>query len=299
MANWEGKTRGGLTGYRIFVFFIKTCGITCAYGWIYPVALYFLLVHRKPYKHIFHYFNHILGYGKVKSFISSYRNFCLIGKTLVDKVAILSGHKEKFTFEFDGEEYLRQITSQGTGGLLINAHIGNWDIAGQLLERLSTKTHVLMFDAERQQISKYLEQVMTEKNVHIIVIKEDMSHLSEIREALCNKEIIAMNGDRFVEGNKTYEIEFLGKNAQFPAGPFSIACKFDVPVTFAFAMKERKTHYHFYATPLLKVGTFKTLSQREDVIRGMVQKYAQELEKKVRMYPLQWFNYYPFWNTKQ
>lgn len=297
MSDWEGKTRGGLTGYKIFVFFIRVFGITFAYSFIYIVAAYFLLAHRKAYKYAFYYFHRILKYGSLKSFFSVYLNFCELGKTLVDKVAILSGHRAKYTFDFDGEEYLRQITSQETGGLLINAHIGNWDIAGQLLDRLSTRTHVLMFDAERQNISSYLEKVMTEKNVHIIVIKDDMSHLNEIRQALSNKEIIAMNGDRYIEGNKVYNIEFLGQMAAFPAGPFSIAGKYDVPVTFAFAMKEKKTHYHFYATPLRKVGRYTTLAQREQNIMDMVKEYAAELETKVRRYPLQWFNYFQFWNS--
>lgn len=238
-----------------------------------------------------------MGLGKSRSFYSTYLNFCMLGKTLVDKVAVLSGMREKYTFDFDGEEHLRQMVTDGTGGILINAHVGNWDIAGQLLERLDTVIHVLMFDAEHQQISKYLEEVMTEKNVHVIVIHEDMSHLNEIKEALSKKEIIAMNGDRFVEGNKVYNTEFLGHKAYFPAGPFSIAAKFDVPVTFAFAMKETKTHYHFYATPLKKVGKFKTLAEREQMLRAMVDEYAGELAKKVKLYPLQWFNYYQFWNT--
>jgi len=297
MSNWEGKTRGGLTGYKIFVFFIKTFGIAFAYFFIYFVAVYFLIVHRKAYRAIYFYFKKVLLYSPVKSFFSVYLNFCLLGKTLVDKIAVLSGLRKKYSFNFDGEQYLRQMVSEGTGGILINAHVGNWDIAGQLLERLDTTIHILMFDAEHRQISRYLDKVMTEKNVHVIVIKEDMSHLNEIREALSKKEIIAMNGDRFVEGNKVYCIDFFGIPACFPAGPFSIAAKFDVPVTFAFAMKETRTHYHFYATPLLKVGKFSTLTERESRIRTMVVEYVRELESKLKLYPLQWFNYYQFWQN--
>jgi predicted LPLAT superfamily acyltransferase len=297
MTKWEGKTRGGLIGYKIFVFFIKTFGIGFAYFFLYFVAWYFVFFSRVAYRSIYYYFHHVLKYNAFKSFHLTYFNFCTLGKTLVDKVAVLSGMKSKFTFNFDGEHYLRQMVTDGTGGILINAHVGNWEIAGQLLERLNTKIHVLMFDAERQQISQYLNDVMTEKDMQVIIIKEDMSHLNEIKEALSKKEIIAMNGDRFIEGNKVYKVNFLGKEALFPAGPFSIASKFDVPVTFAFAMKESRTHYHFFATPPEKVKAYKTLAERERNTREMVEKYAQELEKKVKSYPLQWFNYYQFWSN--
>ncbi len=298
MTKWDGRTRGGLIGYKIFVFFIKTLGIGFAYFFLYLVAWYFVFFSRKAYRSIYFYFRQIHHYGSWKAFISTYLNFCTLGKTLVDKIAVLSGMKSRYTFNFEGEEYLRQLVSEGTGGILINAHIGNWEIAGQLLERLQTRIHVLMFDAEHQQISRYLNDVMTEKNMSVIIIREDMSHLNEIKTALSNREIIAMNGDRFIEGNKVYPIRFMGKTALFPAGPFSMAAKFDVPVTFAFAMKESKTHYHFFATPPQKVRCFRTLAERECFTREMVEQYALALEEKVRMYPLQWFNYYPFWKTQ-
>jgi predicted LPLAT superfamily acyltransferase len=189
------------------------------------------------------------------------------------------------------------MVSDGNGGILINAHVGNWEIAGQLLERLNTTIHVLMFDAEHRQISRYLDKVMTEKDMKVIIIREDMSHLNEIKDALSNKEIIAIAGDRFMPGNKVYEVDFMGKAAKFPAGPFSIAARFNVPVTFAFAMKESRTHYHFYATPLITVRKYRTLTERESYTREMVEKYAGELESKLRAYPLQWFNYYQFWST--
>ncbi len=297
MANWEGKTRGGLLGYRIFVFFIKTFGIRFAYFFIYFVAPYFIFFSRKAYKAQYYYYRHIHKQGAVTAFFSAYLNFCLLGKTLIDKIAVLSGMREKFTFNFDGEHHLRQMVTDGTGGILINAHVGNWDIAGQLLERLDTTIHVLMFDAEHQQISEYLKGVMTEKNIKVIIIKEDGSHLTEIRDALSNKEIIAMNGDRHMDGNKVYTVDFMGQPAQFPAGPFSIAAKFKVPVTFAFAMKETRTHYHFFATPPMMTGTFRTINEREVRIRGLVESYAKELESKLRLFPLQWFNYYQFWTV--
>ena len=39
---WEGKSKGTVLGYKIFVFFIKNLGLTAAYILLAPVALYYL-----------------------------------------------------------------------------------------------------------------------------------------------------------------------------------------------------------------------------------------------------------------
>ena len=97
-----------------------------------------------------------------------------------------------------------------------------------------------------------------------------------------------MHGDRFREGNRTIEMEFLGMKAEFPIGPFLLATKFKVPVSFVFCVKESKYHYHLFASP----GKMYTS------IDDLAKDYKLGLEKKVWAYPLQWNNYYTFWKEK-
>ena len=83
--------------------------------------------------------------------------------------------------------------------------------------------------------------------MHVIVIKEDLSHIYEISEALKKNELVCMHADRFLEGNKTLVGCLLGEKAKFPMGPFVLAATFKVPVSFVFAMKETSLHYHFFS----------------------------------------------------
>ena len=185
------------------------------------------------------------------------------------------------------------------GGLLVSAHVGNWEIAGQLLNRLEKRINIILFDAEHQQIKGYLSDVMNTRNVNFIVIRDDFSHLVEIRQALANKEIVAMHGDRYIEGNKTVILNFMGKPAAFPIGPVNMAAKFKVPVSFVFAVKETNSHYHFYATPLHQVAFTTNLKQREEHFRSALEIYTRKFEEILRKYPLQWFNYYDFWKLPE
>jgi predicted LPLAT superfamily acyltransferase len=296
MSSWKGKTRGGVLGYKIFVWTLKYLGLSFAYFLLLFVVTYFVFSSPKACRNTYHYFHRRQGYGVFRSLAGIYRNYYYFGQILLDKIAMLSGMQNRFTFDFEGEEYLRQMDK---GGLLISGHIGNWEIAGQLLNRLEKNINIILFDAEHQQIKGYLSDVFTERRINFIVIKEDYSHLQEIREALERHEIIAMHGDRFIEGNKVFMIKFLGHPALFPAGPVNLAARFGVPVSYVFAVKETRKHYHFYATPLRTVEFSTNLKKRGIILKEAVEAYVEAFEQTVRKYPLQWFNYYDFWEMPE
>ena len=175
--------------------------------------------------------------------------------------------------------------------MLLSAHIGNWEIAGYLLKRLNTRINIVMFDGEHQKIKEYLNSVTGKTTANIIVIKNDLSHIFEIDAALKKNELVCMHADRFVEGNKTIEGNFLGSPAKFPLGPFLLAAKFKVPVAFVFALKETTLHYHFFSTEAKDYSAY----DKDEIISQMLCGFIKEMEDKVRAYPEQWFNYYDFW----
>ena len=291
MAAWQGKSKGTPLGYRIFVWVLKTFGVLPAYFLLRFVVLYYFFFSFKASRQIYILYRYKLGYGWFSSIIKLYKNYFLLGQSIIDKVVVMSGIKNKFSFNFDGEENLRKIAALQKGGILLSAHIGNWDVAGHLFKRLETRINIVLYDGEHEQIKKYLEGVTGKRNVNIIVIKNDLSHIYAISDAFTKNELVCMHADRFLEGNKTLTTNFLGSPAKFPLGPFLLASTFKVPVSFVFAVKESKLHYHFFASQIKDYSNF----AKNEVIKEMLNDYAEEMENKVKQYPEQWFNYYNFW----
>lgn len=291
MPSWQGKSKGSPLGYRIFVWVLRNFGVLPAYFLLRSVVLHYLLFSYKSSKAIYYYFHKRHGFSFFKSFFCIYRNYYAFGQSIIDKVVMMAGIPNKFTFDFDGEEHLREIVKMKRGGLLMSSHIGNWEIAGNLLKKLDTKVHIIMFDGEHEKIKQYMTGVTGERRVNVIIIKEDLSHIYEISEAFARNELVCMHADRFLEGNKTMEAEFLGEKALFPIGPFVLATTFKVPISFVFAMKEGWKHYHLFATPIKEYS----LQGRNQMMRQMLNDYVGEMEKKVKQYPIQWYNYYNFW----
>ena len=219
-----------------------------------------------------------------------YWSYYTFGQTLIDKTAISAGMRNKFTYDFDGIENLKTLLANKQGGVLISAHIGNFEIAEYFLSELDDnfQINLLTTDLEHAAIKEYLESLATSSKIKFIFIREDLSHIYEINNALANNELICLTGDRYFEGVKHLNESFLGEEANFPAGPFLIASRLRVPVLFVYVMKEKNLHYHLYARRA-------EVKHRDE--QGLLKSYVESVESMLRKYPLQWFNYFDFWKA--
>ena len=288
MSQWDGKSRGTLLGYKIFVFCIKKLGIKTSYIVLVFVAFYYFLFLKKSNQAIFYYFHNRLKYPYFKSKINVYKSYFTFGQTIIDKIAISAGLRSRFTYEFDGVHILNQLLKEKKGGVLISAHMGNFEIAEHFFGDIDydCQINLVTTDREHSAIKEYLETVTKKSNIKFIFIKDDMSHIYDINNALSRNELICFTGDRYFEGTKCLSTPILGEEANFPAGPFLIASRLKVPVVFVYVMKEANLHYHLYAREA-KTG------HRDS--QALLETYVESVESMVEKYPLQWFNYFDFW----
>ncbi len=289
-AEWQGKSRGTVLGYKIFVFFMKKVGIGAAYFILYFVATYFCFFSKDSTKSIYYYLRHRLKYSKLKSIFGIFKSYYVFGQTILDKIAISSGLSDRFTYESDGVHFINETLKAKKGGVLISAHVGNFEISEHFFGILEENASIslLTTDVEHTAIKEYLDSVRKKSNIKLILIKEDLSHIFEVNAALARNEIVCITGDRYVKGSKFLTEELLGKEAKFPAGPFMLASRLNVPVLFVYVMKETNKHYHLYAR--------KSQAKHRDA-QALLKEYSQSVTWMLKKHPLQWFNYFDFWNA--
>ena len=294
---WQGKNSGGVLGYKIFVFVLNTFGLSSAYFLLRFISFFYFLF-SKSKKDVYRYFRNIHQYSRLKSVVSIYKNYYVFGQTLLDKFALLSGIKTDFIVQHEGQEHIKAIRDAGKGCILVSAHMGNWETAGQMLNLHELKFNMLVYDNEEQQMKQYMNTVLTEKKINFIGIKDnDMSYLVELHKTFSNQEWLVMHGDRYRAGAQTIEKTFMGKKAKFPAGPFILAAKFGVPVLFAFSFKESNKRYQLYAKPTIQLSRVRNEIDTQNAVNLLSDDYIKTLEEMVKKYPLQWFNFYDFWDN--
>ena len=286
---WKGKkSKGTLLGYKIYIFVLKNFGISAAYLLLHSIVLYYFLFSWKGSKAIYQYFRRRLGYSGFKSIISIYKNYYKLGQTLSDRVTVSTGHRELFHYSHDGIEKIDNLLKKKQGGILISGHVGNFEISHYFLENRYniSKISMVTTEAEQEVIQDYLAQMAMDTTLELILVKEDMSHIFEIHTALEKGGLVVITGDRFLPGSKYLVENFMGAPAKFPLGPFRLASRLNVPVLFVYVLKGKKRNYELYAR--------QAKAKARDA-QGLLKEYCQSMEWVLEKYPLQWFNYFDFW----
>ena len=148
-----------------------------------------------------------------------------------------------------------------------------------------------MFDAEHERIKEILEKNASTRDYKIIPVNEDnLTHVFRITEALERKEYVCFQGDRYLNKEKLLSSPFMGKEAEFPMGPFLLASKMRVPVVFYFAMREAKKNYRFH----FFIAEQWYIPKRSGSNKHYWSNIQQTLEKIIRTVSGTMVNYYPF-----
>jgi predicted LPLAT superfamily acyltransferase len=299
-ARWTGRTRGGYIGNYIFVTLVRHLGILFAYALLVPVALYFLFFAPKALKASDEY-RRRLGFG-VDCVLSriwyAYRHFYSFGQILLDRIAIIGGNSSRFRYRFDGEEHLRNALAEGKGLLIISAHCGNWEIAAQLLDRLETPVSIVAYEGEVAYIRNFFSEVFKDRTFSLIEVDGSERTSLAILDSLSRGEVVTMHADRVLNPDRqnTVTVPFLGAPAAFPSGPYYVAAVSGAPLVHAFTMRERSYYYHLYAYPPEHLSLGRR-AERRSQLEGWVRRFAGRLEDTLRKYPLQWHNFYSFWDS--
>lgn len=255
---------------------------------IIPVCLLLNLNHSRTTA--YRYFRQRLGYGCLRASWYTYVNHCLFAQVVVDRFAVFAG--KRFKLDIDGYEYFQQLELETKGFVILSSHIGCYEVAGYSLISKSKRFNALVFGGEKATVMKGRQEALSEHNIRMIPVREDMSHLFIVNEALSNNEIMSMPADRIVGSAKVVKVNFFGETASLPAGPFSVTTMNGFDALAVNVMKISAKRYKVYVTRL----SYDTQVPRKQQMQQLANCYVEELERRVRQYPSQWFNFYNFWS---
>lgn len=286
---WTAKSRGNKLGYGIFFFFLKHFGLRFAYANLAYVVPHFMLFAPTQTKALWFYYRTIWGKNRLQTIGCIYRHFFRFGQCLIDKLAMQCGLTDKFTFQFENYDDFLRLLDSGRGALIIGAHVGAWQMGGSFFGDYGKKMHIVMVDAEYEYVKRYMES--SGRNYGIIPVNktDELETALRIKRALNAGETVCMQGDRYMNEERVLTASFLGREADFPEGPFLLAAKLRVPVAFYFATRQKRGYK--FAFTIVDAQANGAKATKEELLA----KYVAALENVVKADPTQWFNLYRFW----
>jgi predicted LPLAT superfamily acyltransferase len=296
--HWSGtgKLRGGRWGVWFFITALRVLGLRATYFLSVPVAVYFSFVSPDVAATIDF---HRRVFGRVpwwKKRWLVFRHFLSFGCAIIDRTAILAGKTKNFSFSFDGEHHVHTALAEKRGALLLTAHLGNWEAAGQLLTRLDTIINVTGFDNESAEIRALLAKSSKAK-FRLLTLTGSATDAIPLVAALRRGEIVALLGDRAYQ-SPSARVPFLGGTASFPVGAYVLAAIANAPIVTVFNLRERGGHYRFFGFPA-QHPKMPAHHLRDAYLKNCAAEFAKNLEMVLKRDPLQWYNFYPFWEQPE
>ena len=290
---WRGNTGGMTWMHRVLIWAFRYINLRLVYAGmaVFVIPFYMLFAH-KGYISMYHYFRQRQGYGVWKSFRYVYLNHYRFGQIILDRFAVFAGRE--FQFELEGYDKYLELCHGDSGFIILSCHVGNYELAGYTFKATEKRYNALVFPGEAKAVMENRNRVLSENNIHMIPMSEDMSHIFLINDALASGEIVSIPGDRIFGSPRYVECDFMDSRARFPLGPYMMALQREVPTIATFVMKESAYRYQVY---IRRIQTDdRQFANRTEQAANLAQHFASEIEAILKQYPEQWFNYYEFWN---
>ncbi|MDR2100666.1 MAG: lysophospholipid acyltransferase family protein [Campylobacteraceae bacterium] len=276
------KQRGSGWSIRLALWVYKNFGYKTLFVLLYPITFIYYLKAQNTRKALKLYYKKIgIKYTQWRYF-EHLRKFAVV---MTDRF-ITKCDPSLYHLIEDRQTLVKELKK---GCVLLFSHFGGWSVVPSLLIIDNLKVHIIMQEVIKEDIKVIEENLRNNQktNVHIL----DLAHISKlessikIAEALMEKEVVSMMGDRANNPKHTISVDFFGSLAEFNKTPFEIAQKADVPL-MAFFVTYVKARTYKLEYVKIKVN---------ENIENMVEEYAKAYERIIRAAPDQWFNLYDFW----
>jgi len=292
MASWKAKAERGSAGLiRIIVWLARTAGRPLCRALLFPISLYFLVTDptaRRASREVL-----AAATGRPAGWRDAWANLYTFATTLLDRVYMSSGDFRRFEVTVEGDELVREALEAGKGCVLLGSHLGSFDLLMLKNQVLHNRPiTVLMHLDPRSKVRRFAG--VDDDKLPIIPLGRFDSYLRAY-EVLAKGGLVVALADRS-EGAAALASDFLGRPASFPIGPHALAARAGARVLVGFGVHEGGARYRI---EFLDGGEAAPAGSRGEALRPAVDRYVRELERYARRYPLNWFNFFPYWSQQR
>lgn len=286
MSGWADKAeRGSELLIRFIAWLARSAGRPLCRALLHPIVLYFICTDGAARRASAEFLHAV--YGRPARRREVYAHFHSFAATLLDRVYMAAGDFDRFQVHIEGWPLVDEALRAGRGCVVLGSHLGSFDLMMLAQRTLDGRPlRVLMRVDPRSR----LRRIAGIDDAALIALGRPDS-LLRAHDALARGEIVALLADR-TDGGAQLAACFFGRAAALPLAPHVLAARSAAPVLMCFGLYEGANRYRI---EFVEFGPGAPAAARGDALLPAVQHYAALLEQYARRYPLNWFNFYPYW----
>jgi phosphatidylinositol dimannoside acyltransferase len=196
-------------------------------------------------------------------------------RQLLDRVESISGK----------DAYLK-ARALHRGLIVVTAHMGSFEVAMATLRSMEERIHVIF---RRDAVGRF-ERQRAELRQRLGIIEEGLEEgwpvWIKLREALRADEVVVIQGDRVLPGQKGQAIPFLNGHVEFPASPITLAMVSGAPILPIFSIRTPENRIRL----LIEEPIFVPLDSavQKGRIHPSLSRLAEVVQRQIVSYPDQW-----------
>jgi predicted LPLAT superfamily acyltransferase len=289
------EERGSVLAIRFVVLLCNLFGRTASRAFIRVLMLYYTAFARSARRASQQWLE--IALGREVGLRDVYRHLTTFALVALDRIFLVQGKRELFELESHGTHHLRALADEGRGAILLGAHLGSFEAMRARGAGRGYDIHVLAYVDNARKITSVLKALNNEMHERVIALGS-MEALLRARDVQEQGGMLAMLGDRTGLNEKQTTVDFFGRPAPFPTGPFLLAHSLRCPVFLVFGLYKGGNRYDLFCEPFAERVQIER-SRRAAALQTYEQQYAAREEHHARHYPYNWYNLYDYWTPQK
>jgi predicted LPLAT superfamily acyltransferase len=226
-----------------------------------------------------------------------FAHYMSFARMVLDRVYWLSREEHEIPVRVHGAEAVESaLADRRTGVIVVGSHLGSFEALRGAGERVcGRRIRPLMYVANARKVQQVLDAINPDLMRDVIFAGQPGTML-QIRSAIEQGHVVGILADRSPLSERTVVVPFMGQPAPFPVGAYRLAALLNAPVVFSCAVLDGSGGYDIHFEPMeLAEPPPDSRAGRDAWIAAQAAQFARHLERYARAYPLNWFNFYDFW----
>jgi KDO2-lipid IV(A) lauroyltransferase len=170
--------------------------------------------------------------------------------------------------------------------------MGSFEVGMAALRRQDARIHVVFRRDAFGRFERMRSALRAKLGVIEAPVDDGWTVWMRLRDALQNDEVVALQGDRVMPGQKGQAIPVLGADMMLPAGPVKLALATGAPIVPVFTVRTPGGKVRLCVEPAIHVGSPDDLDPAMEQLAGVLGKY-------LRAHGDQWLMLQPAWCGQQ